>query len=77
MTKKPIRWTVSDCGLSSAHSFAVQLENNHNVFIKAASDEDTEQWISQVFKKLIAIELEWVAGCLGLERLGQLGWDNV
>ncbi|WAC11422.1 phosphotransferase [Dyadobacter pollutisoli] len=43
--QKSMRWTVPDCGLSSAHRFVVQLETNHSVFVKAATDEETEQWL--------------------------------
>ncbi|HTF29586.1 MAG TPA: hypothetical protein VK625_12125, partial [Flavitalea sp.] len=43
--KRSIRWTVPDCGLSPALRFSVQLENNHSVFVKAATDEQTEQWL--------------------------------
>uniref|UniRef100_UPI00202F9637 phosphotransferase n=1 Tax=Dyadobacter sp. MSC1_007 TaxID=2909264 RepID=UPI00202F9637 len=43
--KKSVRWTLPDCGLSSAHRFSVLFENNHGVFVKAATDDDTEQWL--------------------------------
>lgn len=45
MGKKSVQWTTPDCGLSSALRFSVQLENNHKVFVKAATDEETEQWL--------------------------------
>jgi len=45
MGKRSINWTVPDCGLSSALRFSVQMENNHSVFVKAATDEQTEQWL--------------------------------
>ena len=45
MGKRSISWTVPDCGLSSALRFSVQLENNLSVFVKAATDEQTEQWL--------------------------------
>lgn len=43
--KKSTRWTVPDCGLSSALRFSVQFEDNNRVFVKAATDEETEQWL--------------------------------
>lgn len=43
--KKAIRWMVPDCGLSSALRFSVQFEDNSRVFVKAATDEETGQWL--------------------------------
>ncbi|MBN9381261.1 MAG: hypothetical protein J0H74_10860 [Chitinophagaceae bacterium] len=45
MGKKSTRWTAPDCGLSSAHRFSVQLEDNSKVFVKAATDKETGQWL--------------------------------
>jgi thiamine kinase-like enzyme len=45
LCKKSIQWTVPDCGLSSAHRFTVQLEDKSKVFVKAATDEETESWL--------------------------------
>lgn len=36
---------MPDCGLSSTHRFSVQFENDYSVFVKAATDEETEQWL--------------------------------
>ena len=43
--KKSVHWTVPDCGLSSAHRFSVQLEDKSKVFVKAATDDETESWL--------------------------------
>jgi hypothetical protein len=43
--RKSIQWTVPDCGLSSAHRFSVQFDDGRKVFVKAATDEATEQWL--------------------------------
>ncbi|MGH2604233.1 MAG: hypothetical protein ACRDJ9_33210, partial [Dehalococcoidia bacterium] len=39
------RWTKPDCGLSRAHRFSVQLEDGSAVFVKAATDDQTERWL--------------------------------
>ncbi|TDW96372.1 phosphotransferase family enzyme [Dinghuibacter silviterrae] len=43
--KKSTRWTVPDCGLSAALRYSVQFEDNSRVFVKAATDDDTEEWL--------------------------------
>lgn len=43
--KKSTRWDIPDCGLSSALRFSVGLEDNSRVFVKASTDEQTEQWL--------------------------------
>ncbi len=43
--KKSTRWAVPDCGLSAAHRYSVEFEDNSSVFVKAATDEQTEQWL--------------------------------
>jgi len=43
--KKTVRWTVPDCGLSSALRFSVMLKDNSRVFVKASTDDLTEQWL--------------------------------
>lgn len=65
--KKSVRWTVPDCGLSSAHRFSVLFENSYSVFVKAATDEDTEQWLrnehlalSSGNRKFMPRVIEWL-----------------
>ncbi|WP_118974821.1 phosphotransferase [Taibaiella koreensis] len=36
---------VPDCGLSAALRFSVQMEDGSKVFVKAATDDSTEQWL--------------------------------
>jgi hypothetical protein len=43
--RKSARWTKPDCGLSAAHRFSVQLEDGSAVFVKAATDDQTERWL--------------------------------
>ena len=42
---KIIRLTIPDCGLSAALRASVKLENGDSVFVKAATDEQTENWL--------------------------------
>ena len=65
--KKAILWKVPDCGLSSAHRFSVQFEDNSRVFVKAATDEDTEQWLrtehlvlSSLQKAFMPYVIKWI-----------------
>jgi hypothetical protein len=58
--KKAIRWRVPDCGLSSALRFSVQLEDNNKVFVKAATDSDTEQWLRTEYLALSSVQKEFM-----------------
>jgi hypothetical protein len=65
--KKANRWTVPDCGLSSALRFSVQFEDNSKVFVKAATDEETEQWLrteqvvlSSMQKEFMPYVIAWI-----------------
>ena len=65
--KKATHWTVPDCGLSSAFRFSVRFEDNSKVFVKAATDEETEQWLrtehivlSSMEKAFMPRIVEWV-----------------
>ena len=40
-----IFWTKPDCGLSSAIRYSLLLEDKTKVFIKAATDSETEEWL--------------------------------
>jgi hypothetical protein len=43
--KSTVDFTQPDCGLSAAHRFSVKLEDGTRVFVKAATDEDTSEWL--------------------------------
>jgi len=45
LRKKAIDFTQPDCGLSAAHRFSIGLEDGTRVFVKAATDEDTTEWL--------------------------------
>jgi hypothetical protein len=38
-------WTIPDTGLSAAVRYSVRLDDGNGVFIKAATDEQTERWL--------------------------------
>ena len=40
-----VTWAKPDCGLSAAHRFRVQLQDGSGVFVKAATDDETERWL--------------------------------
>lgn len=56
--KKPTRWTAPDCGLSSALRFSVVFEDNSSVFVKAATDKETEQWLRTEHFVLSSMQLD-------------------
>lgn len=43
--KKCLQWSRPNCGLSSALRFSVQLADHNRVFVKAATDTETAQWL--------------------------------
>ncbi|MBS1735159.1 MAG: phosphotransferase [Bacteroidetes bacterium] len=45
LNQKIVFWTKPDFGLSNAIRFSLLLENNNKVFVKAATDTDTEGWL--------------------------------
>ena len=44
---------------------------------RLAVDRWMPQWLKRVFKKLIAIELEWAAQCLNLDEPDGIRWRDV
>lgn len=65
--KKSTHWIVPDCGLSSALRFSVQFEDKSRVFVKAATDEETEGWLriehfvlSSACAEFMPYVIEWV-----------------
>ncbi|WP_018628519.1 phosphotransferase [Niabella aurantiaca] len=69
LRKKAIAWTIPDCGLSAAHRFSVTLEDQRKVFVKAATDPLTADWLRRELLVLSA----------GLEVLMPrlIGWIEV
>jgi hypothetical protein len=43
--KRAVGWTVPDCGLSAALRYSVLSEDGSRVFVKAATDEETADWL--------------------------------
>lgn len=60
LSQKIISWTKPDCGLSAATRYSLLLENNSKVFIKAATDKETEGWLRTEHLVLISYEEEFI-----------------
>jgi hypothetical protein len=65
--KKSSEWKKPDCGLSPALRFSVALEDKSRVFVKAATDEQTEQWLrteylvlSSIREKFMPYVVDWL-----------------
>ena len=43
--KKCLQWNRPDCGLSAALRFSVELADHSRIFVKAATDVETAQWL--------------------------------
>jgi hypothetical protein len=41
------------------------------------ADRSMPQWLKKVFTQIIAIELEWTAQCLGLEKPDGIRWGSI
>jgi len=55
--------------------WAVLLSGMH--IKRACSDRSAPDWLTNVFKRLIAIELEWAAASLGLPHVDGLTWREI
>ena len=65
--KKSTGWKKPDCGLSQALRFSVELEDGSRVFVKASTDEQTEQWLrtehfvlSSMREKFMPYVIDWI-----------------
>jgi thiamine kinase-like enzyme len=63
--KKWIQWIIPDCGLSAAHRFSVTLEDKSKVFVKAATDDDTESWLRNEHLVLTSFKENFVPQLVG------------
>lgn len=66
----PAPYEIMPDGGSEAASAAAGL------FERLQADQAMPQWLSNVFMKLIAIDLEWTAQCLGLEAPDGIHWQT-
>jgi hypothetical protein len=55
--KKAVGWTVPDCGLSAAFRYSVELDDGSRVFVKAATDEETTDWLRREHFVLSTVRL--------------------
>jgi hypothetical protein len=60
-------WKKPDCGLSPAYRYAVQLENGNKIFVKAATDKQTEIYLrneycvlSSMNEKFMPRVIDWL-----------------
>ncbi len=60
LNQKIIFWTKPDCGLSAAIRYSLQLENNNKVFVKAATDKETEIWLRTEYLVLNSYEEDFI-----------------
>lgn len=56
----PMPWAKPDTGLSAAARYSVTLEDRSRVFVKAATDEETERWLRNEY-----LALQWVPARFG------------
>ena len=64
---KILEWRRPECGLSRAHRFSAGLDSGRRVFVKAATDDETEGWLrrehyvlSGLASDCIPRELHWL-----------------
>lgn len=57
-------WITPDTGLSAAVRSSVTLEDGNRVFVKAATDEETERWLRSEYLALQHVPERFVAGVL-------------
>lgn len=67
LRKKTVNWTVPECGLSAAHRFSVSFNDGSKVFVKAATDQLTAEWLrreqlvlSAVQEQLLPRLIDWI-----------------
>ncbi len=63
--KKSTSWTRPDCGLSAAHRFSVRFEDGTSVFVKAATEPQTEEWLRTEHSLLTGIAREFMPAVEG------------
>jgi hypothetical protein len=64
LRRKPVEFSQPDCGLSAAHRFSVKLEDGARVFVKAATDEDTTDWLRTEHLALSTNHLQLMPGVI-------------
>src|SRR5579863_2705937 len=57
MRRKSVGWVKPDCGLSATHRYSVELEDGSRVFVKAATDEETTDWLRREHYVLSTVRL--------------------
>lgn len=60
--KRAKSWHVPDCGLSAAFRYTVVLEDASKVFVKASTDDETEEWLRTEYLVLSSINSKFAPG---------------
>jgi len=58
--KKATDWQRPDCGLSAAQRFTVTFDDGSRVFVKAAVDPPTEEWLRTDYRVMSSIAEDFV-----------------
>ncbi|MBZ4187763.1 phosphotransferase [Niabella beijingensis] len=56
LRKKAVEWTIPECGLSAAYRFSVTFTDHSSVFVKAATDAPTSDWLRREHLVLSSVE---------------------
>jgi len=59
MRKRAVEWHIPDCGLSAALRFSVVLNDDSRIFVKASTDDETEQWLRNEYLLLSSINTQF------------------
>ena len=58
--KKITKWIKPDFGLSSTYRFSITFEDLNRVFVKAATDAETTQWLKTEYKILSSLNIDFI-----------------
>src|SRR4051812_8661523 len=65
LAQKITHWTKPDCGLSAAIRYSLQLVDKNKVFIKAATDSATEEWLRTEYLVLTSYKEDFMPAVVG------------
>lgn len=60
--RRATHWKVPDTGLSPAERYSVTLEDGTRIFVKAATDDDTERWLRNEYLALQHVPQRFTPG---------------
>ncbi|NKB69851.1 MAG: hypothetical protein GKR89_22490 [Candidatus Latescibacteria bacterium] len=65
MGKKAVAWKRPECGLTQAQRFVVKFADGSGVFVKAAVDDQTQQWLQVDHLVMSSVGAAWAPQVLG------------